>query len=153
MNKEKLYIHPDFNFDIFKHLQHLEIERGKETIREKPVLEVKNVIKKFGNQVVIPGLNFKIDDITGKSEIISLLGPSGCGKSTILNLIAGLIKPTSGEILTFGNNIDGPGMDRSMIFQKYSSFSFLNVIQNIAYPLILVKKMKKKMLLKKQNIG
>jgi NitT/TauT family transport system ATP-binding protein len=144
MNKEKIYIHPEVNNDIFKHLEHIEIQRGTENIRDKPVLEVKNVVKQFGNQVVIPDLNFKIEDIVGKPEVISLLGPSGCGKSTILNLIAGLIKPTDGEILTFGTRVEGPGMDRSMIFQKYSSFPFLNVIQNIAYPLILVKKMKKK---------
>jgi NitT/TauT family transport system ATP-binding protein len=144
MDKEKLYISPDISLDIFKHLQHLETERGKEVVREKPILEVKKVVKKFGDQVVIPDLNFSIDDIEGKSEVISLLGPSGCGKSTVLNLIAGLIKPTGGEILSFGRKIEGPGMDRSMIFQKYSSFPFLTVLQNIAYPLRLIKKMNKK---------
>jgi NitT/TauT family transport system ATP-binding protein len=147
--KDKLYIPTKIDNNIFKHLQHIENVRGAEILRDLPVLEAKNIVKKFGDQTVIPSLNFKIDDIENKSEVISLLGPSGCGKSTILNMIAGLIKPTGGELTTFGKPIDGPGMDRCMIFQKYSSFPFLTVIENIAYPLRLVKKMKKKEALEK----
>ena len=139
----KLNISPDINPDIYKEFQRIDKERSKEKTADIPVLKAVKVTKKFGNNLVIPDLNFTIDNIEGKSEIISILGPSGCGKSTILNLIAGLIEPTDGELYAMGRIINGPGMNRGMIFQKYSSFPFLNVIDNIAYPMIHVKKMKK----------
>lgn len=140
-NKKIIDIHPGTTPDIYSKLQRISKERNSEKIRQTPVLEAKNVVKRFGNHTVIPGLSFTIDDIVGKSEIVSLIGPSGCGKSTILNLIAGLIEPTEGEIFVGGKKVEGPGLDRGMVFQKYSSFPFLTVLDNIAYPLIHVKKM------------
>ncbi|MCC6367734.1 MAG: ABC transporter ATP-binding protein [Bryobacterales bacterium] len=68
-------------------------------------------------------------------EFRVLLGPSGCGKSTILRLIAGLDFPTSGEVLVNGVRVTGPGSDRGMVFQKYTSFAWLTVTGNIEYPL------------------
>ncbi len=147
--KNKIYIHPKIDPAIFKNLNLIAKEREKEKIRDIPILEARKLVKKFGDNLVIPNMNFKIEDLIGKSEVISLLGPSGCGKSTLLNLISGLIKPTEGEIRIKGKIIEGPGMDRGMIFQKYSSFPFLNVIENIAYPLIKVKKIKKNLAFEK----
>jgi ABC-type nitrate/sulfonate/bicarbonate transport system ATPase subunit len=68
-------------------------------------------------------------------ELRVLLGPSGCGKSTILRLIAGLDHPDSGQILVNGAPVTGPGRDRGMVFQKYTSFPWLTVSQNIEYGL------------------
>jgi ABC-type nitrate/sulfonate/bicarbonate transport system ATPase subunit len=68
-------------------------------------------------------------------ELRVLLGPSGCGKSTILRLIAGLDHPDSGQILVNGAPVAGPGRDRGMVFQKYTSFPWLTVSQNIEYGL------------------
>lgn len=67
------------------------------------------------------------------NEILCLLGPSGCGKSTVLNLIAGFEFPTSGEVTLDGKPILKPGPDRGVIFQEHALFSWLNVVQNIAF--------------------
>ncbi len=70
-------------------------------------------------------------------EFRVLLGPSGCGKSTILRLIAGLDRPSSGSVLINGKPVHGPGRDRGMVFQKYTSFPWLTVADNIAYGLTI----------------
>src|SRR5271165_3393501 len=70
-------------------------------------------------------------------EICILLGPSGCGKSTLLRQIAGLERPTEGRIEMDGKPIDGPGRERGMVFQKYTSFPWLTVKQNVEYGLKL----------------
>ena len=72
-----------------------------------------------------------------KNESCVLLGPSGCGKSTMLRLVAGLEEPTRGVIYLHGTEITGPGPDRGMIFQTYTSFPWLNVQQNVEYGLRL----------------
>jgi ABC-type nitrate/sulfonate/bicarbonate transport system ATPase subunit len=71
-------------------------------------------------------------------EICVLLGPSGCGKSTLLRQIAGLERPTEGEILLDGIPINGPGRERGMVFQKYTSFPWLKVKDNVAYGMRLL---------------
>ena len=78
-----------------------------------------------------------IDLDVAPGEFVVLLGPSGCGKSTLLYLAAGLEEATSGEILSFGQPIDGPGPDRSLIFQETSLFPWLTVGQNVTFGLSL----------------
>lgn len=85
-------------------------------------------------------LHFTVPDLPGRGEIRVILGPSGCGKSTALNMICGFQEfggPTSGEILVRGNPINGPGIDRGMVFQKYSSFPHLSVLKNVRFGLEL----------------
>ena len=71
--------------------------------------------------------------IVAENEFCVLLGPSGCGKSTFLRMIAGLEMPSSGAITLDGHLIEGPGRDRGMVFQNYTSFDWLTVQRNVEY--------------------
>ena len=86
----------------------------------------------------IHDVTFKIEDRPNQMEFVALLGPSGCGKSTVLRLIAGLgpqHPATSGEILVLGRPVEGPGADRGMVFQDYTSFDNRTVLDNVAFGL------------------
>jgi len=67
------------------------------------------------------------------NEFVTFVGASGCGKSTLLRIIAGLETQSRGEILLDGKAIDGPGVDRAMVFQHYSLYPWLTVMQNIKF--------------------
>ena len=76
-------------------------------------------------------LNFKIK----KGELLTVLGPSGCGKTTLLNIAAGFIRPTSGMITLNNKEINGPGVDRGMVFQQGALFEWLTVAENVNFGL------------------
>ncbi len=71
-------------------------------------------------------------------EFVTLVGASGCGKSTLLRLIAGLDEPDLGMIEVAGVEIEGPGVDRAMVFQNYSLFPWLSVLGNVLFSRRLV---------------
>ncbi|MCK5055048.1 MAG: ABC transporter ATP-binding protein [Candidatus Aminicenantes bacterium] len=75
-----------------------------------------------------------------KEEFFVLLGPSGCGKTSILRIIAGLQEPTSGRILMENQSIEGPSRDRAMVFQGYTSFPWLTVLENVEFGMRLYMK-------------
>ena len=77
----------------------------------------------------------RIDLEIAPGEFVVLLGPSGCGKSTLLYLIAGLEEATGGELWSFGDRIEHPSPQRSLIFQEASLFPWLTVGQNVAFGL------------------
>jgi len=104
------------------------------------VINLKNIRQVYktdkSENILFDNLDFNIKDIAGEGQFTSLLGKSGCGKSTILRYIAGLQKPTSGEIIIYGK--EKTDEDRiPMIFQQYSSFPWMSVIENVALPLII----------------
>jgi NitT/TauT family transport system ATP-binding protein len=70
-----------------------------------------------------------------QGEFVCIVGPSGCGKSTLLHLIAGLDRPTSGEITVDGAPVKGPGTDRILLFQELGLFPWLTVRQNVEFGL------------------
>jgi NitT/TauT family transport system ATP-binding protein len=112
---------------------------------KKSKITVKNVNRSFVSPkgeciAALENINFEIEDAYSKEgrdvgEFRVLLGPSGCGKSTLLRLVAGLDQPDSGEILVNDQPVHRPGKDRGMVFQKYTSFPWLSVADNIGYGL------------------
>jgi NitT/TauT family transport system ATP-binding protein/sulfonate transport system ATP-binding protein len=69
------------------------------------------------------------------NDFITILGPSGCGKSTLLRIVAGLDAPSSGRVELDGRAVSAPGADRGMVFQSYTLFPWLTVVQNICFGL------------------
>jgi NitT/TauT family transport system ATP-binding protein len=112
---------------------------------KKSKITVRNVSRSFpsaNGEIVhaLAGINLEIEDAYSREgrdigEFRVLLGPSGCGKSTLLRLIAGLDRADTGEVLVNEQPVHGPGKDRGMVFQKYTSFPWLTVAGNIAYGL------------------
>jgi putrescine transport system ATP-binding protein len=99
-----------------------------------PHIEIKNLSKSYGKVKAIDNVNLEIFD----KEYLTLLGPSGCGKTTILRAIAGLVQPDRGEILFDGKditNLPPDERDIGMVFQHFMIFPFLDVWDNVTYPL------------------
>jgi nitrate/nitrite transport system ATP-binding protein len=96
-------------------------------------LEVENVSKRFpdpqgkGVWTVFEDVRLKIE----KGQFVSLVGHSGCGKSTLLFMIAGLEAPSSGAIIVDGREIDGPGLDRMVVFQSFALMPWMTVWDNV----------------------
>ncbi len=114
-----------------------------ESLVLEPVVEFRQVEKTFNPgtrkaYTAIRDVDFVIEDRPDYGEFISIVGPSGSGKSTVLNLIQGfsdVYPPTQGKVLVRGKNVTGPGRDRGMIFQKYSSFPHRSVLRNVTFGL------------------
>lgn len=104
------------------------------------MIEVKDLRKVFDNGYeALKNVNFTIDN----GDLICLLGPSGCGKTTILNLIAGLLDPTSGDIINNGiSMIDKHPKDRDIgfVFQNYALYPHMTVLENVMFPLTVGEK-------------
>lgn len=101
-----------------------------------PAVELRGVTKTFklasGEELTA------VDDMTlvvEPGEFVCVLGPSGHGKSTMMNLIAGFLEPTRGEVLSNGDPVKGPGADRGVIFQRDTLFLWKRVADNVGYGL------------------
>jgi len=100
--------------------------------KNKPLMRISNIKKSFlkhGRQdlLVLDNVNFRVYE----GEIIALLGKSGSGKSTLLRIIAGLIKPTGGEVLYHGHPIREPVPGLTMVFQYFALLPWLTVLENV----------------------
>ena len=118
------------------------VEAAPQATPQKLKLQVRDLHVTYrgrgGDDVeAVRGVTFDITDKPGIGEIVVFLGPSGCGKSTILKTVAGLLPPTQGDVLIGGHAVTGPGADRGMVFQQYTSFGWLTVQENVEYGLRL----------------
>jgi len=97
----------------------------------RPTIGVRNVTKSY-----LGGTFTAVQDVSldiGQGEIVAFVGPSGCGKTTVMRMVAGLETPTSGRITVNDHEVHGPGPDRGMIFQAYTSFPWLTARKNVEY--------------------
>ena len=96
-------------------------------------VEVKELSFAYENTdtLILKNLNMQIQE----GDFVCLLGQSGCGKSTLLRLLAGLEKPTTGEILIDGKPIKGASLERSVVFQDYGLFPWMTAGENIVLAL------------------
>jgi len=95
---------------------------------------LRNVVKMYGDVVAVDNVSFEVED----GDFVALVGPSGCGKTTTLNLVAGLIELTDGEIYLGEkqiNDLDPKDRDLAMVFQNYALYPNKSVRENLAFPL------------------
>ena len=85
--------------------------------------------KKDGKFLALDTVNLNVE----QNEFICVVGPSGCGKTTLLNIIAGLCKPTTGTVKVRGELVTGPGKGKGVVFQQYALYPWLTVEKNVEF--------------------
>lgn len=100
----------------------------------KHFLSIEGLTQKYpdgdgGELTVFEKASFGVE----KGEFVVILGHSGCGKSTIMNILAGLAEPTGGGVIMDGAEIDGPSLDRGVVFQNYSLLPWLSTLKNVTF--------------------
>ena len=118
---------PELHFDASK------VEIAQESKTHSPL-----VVQSLGMVYELPdgGSVEALKDVTftlQSGRLLTLLGPSGCGKTTLLNIIAGFLAPTSGDVKLGSAPIRGPGQDRGMVFQRGALFEWLSVNDNVGF--------------------
>jgi len=109
-------------------------ERSPVATTPEAVIEVRGVHKVYaGNITALQNIDLDFN----RGEMTSLLGPSGCGKTTLLKIIAGLLKPTKGDVAVNGRPVTGPGPERAFVFQDFALMPWASVLRNAAFGLEL----------------
>ncbi len=102
-----------------------------------PLIEVRGVTVRYDiartgtSLTAVEGVDLDI----AEGEFVTVLGPSGCGKTTVMNVIAGLVKPTEGSVTVDGRTVTGPGPDRAVVFQDYALLPWRSVFDNVRFGL------------------
>ena len=111
---------------------------GHEPVSPSPrqaLVEIRGVSKRFYHRGAPLEVLHDIHLTIAPGEFVCVLGPSGCGKSTLVNLIAGLERQDTGDVLVHGGPINGPGFDRVVVFQDSGLFPWLSVLGNVEFGL------------------
>ncbi|MET0853595.1 MAG: ABC transporter ATP-binding protein, partial [Microterricola sp.] len=95
-----------------------------------------NIARTGETLTAVEDVNLTINE----GEFVTVLGPSGCGKTTVMNVIAGLVKATEGEVLVDGQPVAGPSPDRAVVFQDYALLPWRTVFDNVRFGLEMQKK-------------
>jgi NitT/TauT family transport system ATP-binding protein len=98
------------------------------------IITCRSVCKTFGTKRGSPPALDNVSLEVAAGEFLTVVGASGCGKSTLLRILAGLETPTSGSVEAVGAQVRGPGAGRAMVFQNYSLYPWLTVMDNIKFP-------------------
>ena len=99
-----------------------------------PIIEVEGLGMVYGGGLTaLKDINLSFE----RGALTCLLGPSGCGKTTLLKIIAGLLAPTSGEVVVEGRKVTGPGPERAFVFQDFALMPWASVLRNAAFGLEL----------------
>ncbi len=101
-----------------------------------PLIRIAGVSKHYRSRGSRVTALAQVDLDIARGEFVSIVGPSGCGKSTLLYILGGFLRADEGAIEIRGRGIEGPGIDRGVVFQEYALFPWLTVEQNIAYGLV-----------------
>ena len=96
-------------------------------LEEKNILHIQDVYKLYGNKIVLDNVDLSV----ARGEFCTVVGPSGCGKSTLLRLILGQERPTRGELFIDGCPAESANSERGIVYQKYSLFPHLTVLENV----------------------
>ncbi len=91
------------------------------------VVELSHLSKRYGDVTVVREFDLRVQP----GEFVCLIGHSGCGKSTVLSMVMGLTEPTTGGVIVGGREIDGPGLDRGVVFQSAALLPWLTARQNV----------------------
>ncbi|MHC1725220.1 MAG: ABC transporter ATP-binding protein [Syntrophobacteraceae bacterium] len=126
--------------------------RGKEelgALRQRSLLYLEDVQKSYGSKVILKDIDLAVKE----GELCTVVGPSGCGKSTLLRLILGQESVSSGAFLIGGEPAGPPDTTRGIVYQRYSLFPHLTVLQNVMLGLNLSTSLFKRIRLKKQYLN
>src|SRR3974377_358940 len=97
-------------------------------------IEILSVTKRYESEDASQGLALQDVSLSiADNEFVTLVGRSGCGKTTLLNIVAGLVAPSSGEVRVDGRSVTGPGHGKGMVFQQHALFPWLTAIQNVEF--------------------
>jgi ABC-type nitrate/sulfonate/bicarbonate transport system ATPase subunit len=112
----------------------MQVEQQRKIVTEKDTLiKCNDISKSFQNEKGDFKVIAKIDMEVAENEFLVLFGPGQCGKTTILNIIAGLEVPSSGEVIVNGKRVEAPGADRGMVYQTTALFPWLTVMGNVEF--------------------
>ncbi len=110
------------------------LPRPAPALAAAPFLELRGLRKAFAGSVILDGIDLSL----ARGEMLVIVGASGCGKSTLLRLVAGLERPTGGQVLLDGRDVthaDPAARDVAMVFQNYALYPHMSVAENMAYAL------------------